>query len=473
MLRAMTATAAVVGIYMLAMIAVGFYLRERIRSVTDFLVAGRKLGLALTTATMAAVQIGAGVILGGAELAAQDGAWPGMWYGLGCGGGLVLAGWLVAPRIRGQNAYVPLDYFGRRYGESRPVRFWAWLSNIPSLLGVFVAQLMASGNVFTLFGFTYAEGVWASALVIMLYCVVSGMWGAVVTDFAQVAIILVGVPAVTFTVASGLGGDSGASAGSLLATPFIPEGMASRAVFIILPFLLSISVSYDAFMRYQSAKSAQVARWGCILAGLLLVGISFCVGISGAAGRVLYPGLEAGAVLPHIIQVSLSPVLAGIVLSAILAAAMSSANSLLISLAGCFTRDLYNKVIHPAAELEELRHSALISRVVVVVAVALGIGVALEARGILYTMIIFNYPYMGSLLVPLLGGVLWKGATREGAIAAMFVGGAVGVVSFLAGVPSPLEGWMNVDLALLIAYVASAVVFVGVSLATRKEASLA
>lgn len=469
----MTATAAVVGIYMVAMVAVGFYLRDRIRSATDFLVAGRKLGLALTTATMAAVQIGAGVILGGAELGAENGAWPGMWYGLGCGGGLILAGWLVAPRLRGSNAYVPLDYFARRYGESRPVRFWAWLSNIPSLLGIFVAQLMASGNVFTLFGLTYAEGVWASATVTMLYSVVSGMWGAVVTDFVQVAIILVGVPIVTLVAASGLGGGSGGSVGSLLSTPFIPEGMASRAVFIILPFLLSISVSYDAFMRYQSAKSAQVARWGCILAGVLLVGISFCVGLSGAAGRALFPDLEAGAVLPHIIQQSLSPILAGIVLSAILAAAMSSGNALLISLAGCFTRDLYNKVLHPTEELDELPNSALVARVVVVVAVVLGIGVALEARGILYTMIIFNYPYMGSLLVPLLGGVLWKGATREGAIAAMVVGGAVGVFSFLAGVPSPLEGVMNVDLALLVAYLVSAVVFVGVSLATREEPSRA
>jgi SSS family solute:Na+ symporter len=457
-------TAAVVGIYLAAMVAVGFYLRDRIRSATDFLVAGRKLGLALTTATLAAVQIGAGVILGGAELGAESGAWPGMWYGLGCGGGLVLAGLLVAPKLRGESAYVPLDYFARRYGESRVVRFWAWLSNIPSLLGIFVAQLMASGNVFTLFGLTYAQGVWASAAVTMLYTVVSGMWGAVVTDFVQVGIILVGVPAVA------LAATSGASVPELLATPFVPEGMGSRAVFVILPFLLSISVSYDAFMRYQSAKSADVARWGCILAGILVVGVSFCVGLSGAAGRVLRPDLAAGTVLPHIIQESLSPLLAGIVLSAILAAAMSSGNALLISIAGCFTRDLYNKVIHPKAELDELRHAARISRVVIVVAVALGIGVALEAKGILYTMIIFNYPYMGSLLVPLLGGVLWKGATREGAFAAMLVGGAIGVVSFLAGIPSPLEGVMNVDLALFVAYAVSVVVLVLVSLATRKEA---
>jgi len=111
------------------------------------------------------------VILGGAELGAEAGAWPGMWYGLGCGGGLILAGLLVASKLRGQGAYVPLDFFGERYGESKRVRMWAWLSNIPSLLGVFVAQIMAAGNVFTLFGFSYPQGVVMSGLVTMTYTV--------------------------------------------------------------------------------------------------------------------------------------------------------------------------------------------------------------------------------------------------------------------------------------------------------------
>ena len=96
-----------------------------------------------------------------------------------------------------------------------------------------------------------------------------------------------------------------------------------------------------------------------------------------------------------------------------------------------------------------------------------GILIASRARGILDTIIIFNYPYMGSMLVPLLGGVLFPKATAKGAIAAMFVGGAIGVVSFLAGVPGRIHGLFNVDLGLLLAYTASAVVFVVVSLYTH------
>ena len=96
----------------------------------------------------------------------------------------------------------------------------------------------------------------------------------------------------------------------------------------------------------------------------------------------------------------------------------------------------------------------------------MGIGIALQAKGILYTIIIFNYPYMGSMLVPLLGGVLWNRATPKGAIAAMIAGGSIGIISFLVGMPGPLTGLFNIDLGLFVAYAFSTVVFVSVSLMT-------
>ena len=55
-----------------------------------------------------------------------------------------------------------------------------------------------------------------------------------------------------------------------------------------------------------------------------------------------------------------------------------------------------------------------------------GIFFAFHMTDILDAMIIFNYPYMGSLLIPLLGGLVWKGATRKGAFAAAIAGGVVG-----------------------------------------------
>jgi SSS family solute:Na+ symporter len=166
---------------------------------------------------------------------------------------------------------------------------------------------------------------------------------------------------------------------------------------------------------------------------------------------------------------SLPPVLAGIVVSALLAAAMSTANALLISMAGCFSRDFYNKVLNPAAELDDLPRATAYARLAVGVSLVVGVAVALRARGILDTIIIFNYPYMASLLVPLLGGLLWRGATPRGAYAAMGVGGAIGLGAFVVGVPGPLHGLFNIDLALLVAFAASAVAFVAVSLLDRSR----
>jgi SSS family solute:Na+ symporter len=454
----------VVAVYLALMIVVGVILRSRVRSVTDYLVAGRKLGIVLTTATLASVQLGAGVIIGGAELGASSGFWPGTWYGLGCGGGLILGGALVAARMRSQGAYVPLDYFGKRYGEIRGVRLWAGLSNIPSLLGVLTAQIMAAGSIFVAFGFTYAQGAWTCGLVIMIYSVLAGMWGTVVTDLIQLAIILVGVPLIAVAAVGRLG--EATSVSTLLGGDFVPAGMESQAVFIIVPFLLSISVSYDAFMRFQSAGSAAVARWGAILGGVIVIGVSFCAGLAGAAGGELYAELDAAAVLPHLIQESLPPLAAGLVLSALLAAAMSSGNCLLISLAGCVSRDLYNMVLRPSRELDELPHVKLLARGVTAGGALLATLIALQAKGILYTLIIFNYPYMASMLVPLLGGVLWRGATPRGAMAAMLTGGTVGMLAFGMSFLGPFRGGVEVDLGLLAAYLVSAVTLVVVSLRT-------
>lgn len=460
---------AVVIIYLVGTVAIGLYLSKRIKSASDFLIAGRNLGLLLTTGTLAAIQLGAGVILGGAELGAESGVWPGTWYGIGCGGGLILAGLLVASKLRRRGGFVPLDFFGDRYGERKWVRIWAWFSNIPSLLGIFVAQIMAAGSIFSVFGFSYTRGVIISGVVIMLYSAMGGMFGAAVINFMQLGIIVLGIPLVAVMALIKLGDAGTISASSILSTPFVPEGMFSRSIFIILPFFLAVSVSYDAFMRYQSAKSGKVAKWGCILAGIIVILISLCVGLIGAAGRVVFPTLENAAVLPKMVQTTLPPILAGLVVSALLAAAMSSGNCLLISLAGCFSRDLYNKVLNPSAELDELKYSKTISRATIVVMLVVGIVIAFYAKGILYTIIIFNYPYMGSMLVPLLGGVLWERATAKGALAALLVGGTIGVVAFFGGIPGPIQGLLNIDLGLLIAYSVSALVFVTVSLMTSEK----
>ena len=77
------------GIYFVVLIIAGVYSAAKNKKTSDYLVAGRKLNLPFTIGTLTAIQIGAGVILGGSSNGASMGVWPGMWYALGCGGGPV------------------------------------------------------------------------------------------------------------------------------------------------------------------------------------------------------------------------------------------------------------------------------------------------------------------------------------------------------------------------------------------------
>lgn len=457
--------------YFLAMVLIGVVAARKNKNTSDYLVAGRKLNVTMTAITLAAVQIGVGIVLSSATNGYNDGVWPGMYYAIGCGGGLIVAGLVTTKKLREQEGYVPLDYFAQRYGESRGIRFWAWLSNVPSLLGIFIAQLLACGGILAGFGIPFKVGIVITAVVILIYCTIGGMWGVVLTDVVQTAIIAIGVPilAVAILIQYVQGGGQ---IGEIFSTPFIPEGMGTQFVYLVLPFLLSISVSYDAYSRIQSAKNAKTASLGCIIGGVLVIVIGGLCSTIGVAARSLFPGVTDGIFTIAATGV-LPPVLAGIVIAAILAAAMSSANCVILSMGASFSRDFYNKFLHPEVEnLDELPKAKLISQATVLLGSLVGILFAFHMTDILDAMIIFNYPYMGSMLIPLLGGLVWKGATRKGAFAAAAAGGVVGVVSFLFGIPGPLYGKMNTDLSLLIAYAVSAVFLVVFSMMDRKKKSV-
>jgi SSS family solute:Na+ symporter len=230
----------------------------------------------------------------------------------------------------------------------------------------------------------------------------------------------------------------------------------------VVPFLIAISVSYDAYMRYQASKDARTAKWGCIIAGIIVIAIGTLTSSVGAIGHLVYPDVKEG-IFSFMIIHSLNPVLAGIALAAILGACMSSGAGLLVAMGATFSRDLYNRFLHPDQNLDDMLYSKLISRITVGLSAVAGILLSFKITDILDAIILFNYPYMGSLLIPLLAGVLWRKATKKAAFFAMFVGGLIGVGAFMAGIPGPLNGWVNPDLGLFYAYSVSLLVLIVVS----------
>lgn len=449
-------------LYFVVLIGVGVWAMYRNKKATDYLVAGRKVGLFMTATTVAAVQVGAGVVLGGASTGSSLGIWPGMYYSLGCGLGCICAGIFVAKKMRDANGIVPMDYFEARFGQNRIVRFWAWLSNVPSLLGIFIAQLLACGSLLAGFGVPFGVGITVCAVIILIYSSIGGMWSVIVGDVINVGIMMVGIPLAAIIALVQLSHTGVPALSTIYATPFIPDGLFTKFIYLVTPFLVAIAVSYDAYMRYQSSKDGETAKWGLIYGGILTIIIGTFASTIGAAGHILFPDVKEG-IFAYTAAHTMSPILAGLVIAAALSAAMSSGNGLLICMGASFSRDFYNKILHPESELDDLPYAKRIAMWTIVIGCIFGIFFAFKMTSILDAIILFNYPYMGSMLVPLLSGLLYPGATLRGCFAAMIVGGVIGVSCFFAGMPGPLNNWVNPDMGLFIAYAASLIVLVAVS----------
>jgi SSS family solute:Na+ symporter len=205
-----------------------------------------------------------------------------MYYSLGCGCGLILAGILVAGKLHRKVSFVPPDFFEQRYGSSRWIRLWAWASNVPSLLGIFIAQLLACGSILSAFGIPFYTGVIICSLVILVYSTLGGLWGIVIADSIQTTIIIISIPLI-FLSSLLLLKTNNIDPFTLFKRPYIPPGAITKFIYLVIPFLVAISVSYDAYLKYQAARNRSVAIWGCKSAGILVIVIGILASSVGAA----------------------------------------------------------------------------------------------------------------------------------------------------------------------------------------------
>lgn len=455
------------GLYLFVLLGIGFWAKKKADKADDFLVASGQVGLIMCICTIAAVNIGSGVVVGGASSGAELGLWPGMYYSMSCGVGCIVAGLFFASKMRNAGCVVPLDYFEKRFGPNRFARILATVSNVPNLVGIYVAQLLACGSILSAFGIPFVWGVIACAVVIIIYSSMGGMLSVVVGDLVQLTILVIGVPLAAIYALKELKAVTGITAGEVFGSPFIPD--VGDFVYYIVPFLLAIAVSYDAFMRYQSAKNAWVAKWGCIGGGVVCMFIGTMASAVGVAGHALYPEVSDG-IFAYTVTETCPTIIAAIVVTAVLAAAMSSGNCLLIGTAGCVTKDFYRSVLHPDKELSELPKANFINRATVVIVGVLGIIITFYMTNILDAIISSTYPYTGALLVPLVCAVYYKGATMKGVYATMTLGFIAGCFLYVcAMVPTVRDAiGLNLDWGLFGLYVFNFIVMFVVSSLDRK-----
>jgi len=406
--------------YFSLFITVGLVLKKRITRASDFLVAGRALPLWVVAFSIAATQFGGGCIIGGSEWGAQYGMWPGTYSTLSCGLACLIFAYFAGRFRKTAKAITPPDFMEARYGHSPFLRGYHSLVYVAGCTAIIAAQLIGFGYFASVFGFPYWTGVILAASLVGIYTVLAGMWGVAITDFIQFGICLICLPILmlsTISIAS-------VDLGSLLSQPFFPFKGAEREFFYTsVPMILGSLIAYEYFLRWQSAKAAKTAVRGSVIAGVFLILLSVPIGVAGATGAELFPGVEPGEVLPKLIVEVFPLGLAIIFLSTVLVAITSTSAALMTSLGALATRDIYHKLLNKDKDLDSLKHSLAIARISSLGFLMIAALVAIFTKGVLHVLFWPSPLQVGALFVPLIGGMFWKGATRAGAVAGI-IGGA-------------------------------------------------
>ena len=448
-------TTIVLGILLLY--AAGMYLiarraRRRAASFQDTIAAPRQTTLLLLAGSAIGGQIGSGFVIGGAEYGARFGI-AGAWYGIGCGLSYFVT--VLLARFIHERRLVSLsDYFAQRYRGSATRLIYS-VAGIFSCVALLAGQLLAGRTIFLTLGLPAQWGVALTAVIALVYANTAGLWGAMAVSSIQSCAIFAGMTAALFVMLSTLG--PGALSANLPAVCFNLSPCGGEFIFSMAgPIILASAVNQIAFQSVTSARSVGSARGGYLLAGVLLIPIAFVPPLLGMFGRVLFPELPAERVFTALLLTKLPTAVAAVILAAIICAVVASCNSAYIAVATNAVHDIYQGMINPDADSRTCKRLMLL-----VDAAVCGVGIllALWMNDIIQVLSMGYSLVAAGCLVPFLGGVLWRGGTSRGALAAAFAGMGACLADFF--------GLIHLPYASLSCILLSAAVYAGASIALK------
>jgi Na+/proline symporter len=319
------------------------------KSSSGFLLAGRKLSSTLVAVNVAGLAVGAASTVGVAESAYNTGLASG-WYNGAWAAGAVVMGLVAAGKYRQLELSTLPELFEKVFGRSS--RLISAVALLIVLMMIASLQYLAGGAILSSLlpeFFTFKSGMMVSAVVFIGIALIGGLWSSGLSNILSVTLIYFGIIAATILTVLKSGGLSGLSA-QLPAGDhwFSFQGVIPMAT-LIGWFVVMITQTLSAQGPVQiacSAKDANAAKYGFIWGGVLIFPIGFFCAVLGMAARVQFPDILPTVALPQII-LALPPLIAGTVLSALWAADVSTACTILMGSSTLFTRDIFKTFIAP------------------------------------------------------------------------------------------------------------------------------
>ncbi|MCP3802725.1 sodium:solute symporter [Allokutzneria sp. A3M-2-11 16] len=409
--------------YLLAMVAVGWWAARRAGTKSEFLVAGRRLGTTMYSGTMSAVVLGGASTVGGVRLGYLYGI-SGAWLVLTIGLGVLGLSLLFARRITRLKVYTVSEMLQLRYGGGA-----AAISGV--VMWIYALMLMVTSTIAcsTIFGVLFGMGRVSSVVlgggIVVLYSVLGGMWSITLTDMVQFVVKTVGILFVLLPVAVAKAGGFDGLAAALPADYFSLWHIGAETILTyVLVYFFGLLIGQDIWQRVFTARDDKVATVGGTFSGLYCLVYAFAGAVVGMSTKALFPNLASpDDAFATIVTDALPTGLRGLVLAAALAAVMSTASGALIACATVASNDIW-----PRLRRSEIRDEVRTARIFTLVLGIAGIAIASMLQDVVGALTVAYNLLVGGLLVPILGGLVWRRGTRQGALASIVAGGITVVV---------------------------------------------
>ena len=434
-------------VYLLILLAIGIIANRYLVDLEGYLLGGRGLGAGVTALTLQSTSMSGFMFLGAPSMAFRQGVWA-LWYAIGdFGGGLVnlaILGRGLRQVSETFGSLTPIEYLEDRYPHPS-IRAVGSLISIVFLSAYVFAQFIAAGKALeAVTGVPYIYGLLLGTSIIVLYTFFGGYLAVAWTDTLQAIVMALGINILLAAVLMEVGGFTGlfnsiASKDPTYLSVWGQGFQHAGAYGVVIGAVLLYSIGYmgipHAVVRHLSMEESDTAKSAIGINVFFNTFFVYQPYILGLAAIVLLPSLnDPEMAIPQLALTLLPTAVAGILLAALMAAVMSTADSILIMAGSILSRDIVQRF--SSREISDER-AFLYSRALVVGIGVLGIIVAAYQPPSVSDLVIFAFGALAcAFLVPNIAGVYWTRANWQGALAAMIGGSGTNIIWTAAGLQS-------------------------------------
>ncbi|MBB6146387.1 SSS family solute:Na+ symporter/sodium/proline symporter [Silvibacterium bohemicum] len=460
--------AVVLGVIVVVLLAVSLTRARTVKTKADFLVAGRSLPAFVLVFTLLSSWIGSGSLLAGAENAYRHG-FAALWQGGGGWAGLLLI-YFIAPRARRFAQFTIPDLLEARYNQV--ARVLGVIAVLFAYTAITSYQLIGGGDILHLLFpavISATLGKYILAVFVILLTAIAGMSSVaymdVVIGLLATFTMLIALPVLTHAA-----GGWSAVTHTLPASHFHVLGDFSfvQAMELFLPTCLLMLGNQSMYQKFFSAKSerdARVAVVGWIIGTVVLESVIVALAVVGSA---LFPTGEVAQHPREILAYSalhgMPALLGALLMGAIFAKVISTANNYLFSPATNLIEDVFVRYIAPNASNKRI---LIVSRLMVVLLGIWALYQALGTESVLQKALYAYTIYSAALTPVILAAFYWRRANAAGAVSAIAAGTFVTVFWDSAFVHQHLPAMIAERDAILPALLAALLCLIGVSLLTK------